>query len=81
MGLFLAFVLQWPSLYQGMLVMLLSQFPLSFLLVPSWILLFITHLVVIHFVDCDGVVNDLRVFPWEDVFNLGAFAAASSICW
>ena len=30
--------------------------------------------------DCDGLRDHLRDVPWEDIFKLGAFAAASEFC-
>ena len=30
--------------------------------------------------DWDGLRNHLRDVPWEDIFKLGAFAAASEFC-
>ena len=30
--------------------------------------------------DWDGLRDDLRDVPWEDIFNLGASAAASEFC-
>ena len=32
------------------------------------------------FVDWDGLHDHLRDFPWEDIFKLSAFAAASEFC-
>ena len=30
--------------------------------------------------DCDGLCDHLRDVPWEDIFKLGASAAASEFC-
>ena len=66
------FVLQWLSLHWEILVMLLPQFPLTFQLINNRI----SHRIA----DDYGLCNQLRDVPWEDIFKLGASAAASEFC-
>ena len=73
--LMLAFVLQWLSLYWEILIMLLSQFPLTFHHIhnrmPYLIALLMTVVVLIGMVF--GII-------WEDIFKPSAFAAANEFC-
>ena len=71
----LLWVLQWPSLYQKILIMLLSQFPLTLLQTQTRMLLFIAQLSSIL------VTDHLRDDPWEDKFNQGAFNVAPKFCY
>ena len=77
--LMLVFVLQWLSLHWANLIMVLSQFPLT----PSnsqWDTLF--HCIAYDYsrADLDGLHGHLRDNPWEDIFDLGAYAAAREFC-
>ena len=62
------FVLQWLSLLWQILLMLLSQFPLT----------------IFHYdysrADWDGLHDHLRNVPWGDIFKFCASAAASEFC-
>ena len=79
------FVLQWLSLHWELLIMLLSQVPLTFTMetLPSnsqwdaWL-----HCIVYDYscADWDGLHDHLRDNPWEDIFKLGASAVASIFC-
>ena len=68
----LLFVLQWLSLHSEILILWLSQFPLIFCQtqneMPHFIALLMTILVF---------QDHLRDVAWEDIFKLGASAAAS----
>ena len=66
----LLFVLQWLFLHYEILIMLLFQFPLTF------------HRVAYDYSrsDWDGLCDHLRDAPWEDIFKLGASAAAREFC-
>ena len=78
------FVLQWLSLHWELLIMLLSQVPLTFTMetLPSnsqwdaWL-----HCIVYDYscADWDGLHDHLRDNPWEDIFKL-ASAVASIFC-
>ena len=72
----LVFVLQWLSLHWEILIMLLSQFP-TFQLIHIHI-----HCIASDYshADWDGLCDHLRDVPWEDIFKLGASAAASEFC-
>ena len=73
----LVFVLQWLSLHWRILIMLLSQFPLTFHHIHKgmsrFIALLMTIIVLIGTVFCDH----LRGVPWEDIFKLSASPAAN----
>ena len=74
--LILVSVLQWLSLHWKILVMLLSQFPLT----PSnskWDALFHIIAYVYSCADLDGLCDYFRDVPWKDVFKLDASAPAS----
>ena len=68
----LVFVQQLLSLHWEILIMLLSKFPLTFRQVHNRMPCFI--------VLWDGLCDYLRNVPWEDIFKLGASAAASEFC-
>ena len=74
------FVLQWLSLYWEALIMLLSQFPLTFLSNSQRDAPF--HRIAYDYscADLYGLGDHLRDVPWEDIFKLGASAAASEFC-
>ena len=74
----LVFILQWLSLHWEILLMLLSQFPLTFHYIHKGMTCFIALLMTIA--DWCGVWDHLRVVPWEDIFKLSASAAASEFC-
>ena len=67
LSMMLVLILQWLSLHWEILIMM-SHFPLTF------------HQIHIAYdysrADGDGLCDHLRDVPWEDVFNLGASAAA-----
>ena len=68
------------SLHWEILIMLLSQFPLTFHHIhkgmPRFIALLMTIIVLIGTVFCDH----LRGVPWEDIFKLSASPAANEFC-
>ena len=72
----LVFVLQWLSLHLEILIMLLSQFPTD----SEWDAPF--HHIAYDYsgADWDGLRDHLIDVPWEDVFKIGASAAASEFC-
>ena len=75
--LMLVFVQQWFCLRWKILIMLLSQFPLTFCQNSQWNAPF--HCIAYDFshADWDGLCDHSRNVPWEDIFKLGASAAAS----
>ena len=76
----LVFVLQWLCLDWEILIMFLSQFPLTFQYIqnrmPCITAYFMTILVLIG----DGLHDHLRDVPWDNVFKLSASTAASEFC-
>ena len=64
----------------GILIMLLSQFQLTFQLIHNRMPTF--HRIAYDYsrADWDGLRDHLRDVPWEDIFKLGASAAASEFC-
>ena len=76
----LVFVLQWLSLHWEILIMLLSQSPLTFHQIHNRDAPF--HCIAYDYshADWDGLCNHLRDVPWEDVFKLSASAAAREFC-
>ena len=77
--LMLEFVLQWLSLHWKILIILLSQFPLTFHHTHNGVTHFTALLMTILMLI--GMVCDhLSDFPWEDIFKLGASAAVSGFC-
>ena len=78
--LMLVFVLQWLSLYLEIVIMLLSQFPLTSHQTQNWDAPF--HRIAYDY-SCagwDGLCDHWRDVPWEVIFKLGASAAASEFC-
>ena len=77
----LVFVLQWISLHWEILIMLLSQFPLTFHHIPSQ-LDAPSHCISYDYsrADWDGFGDHLRDVLWEVIFKLSAFAVASKFC-
>ena len=72
------FIYQWYSLHWEILIMLLSQFPLTFHKIHNRILCFITQLMTI--LTLIGMVfMIIWDVPWEDIFKLGVSAAASEL--
>ena len=71
----LVFVLQWLFLHWEILI-ILSQFPLTFQQDASF------HSIAYDYslADWDGLRDHLRDVSWEDIFKLGASAAASEFC-
>ena len=69
-----AFVLQWLSHHWEILIMLLSQFPLTFQEQDAQF-----HRIAYDHscADWDGLCDHLRDLPWEDIFKVSASAAAS----
>ena len=79
--LMLVFVLPWLSLHWEILIMLLSQYLLTFHYIQNRIPHFVTSLMTIHSrADWDCLCNHLRDVPWEDIFKLVASVAASEFC-
>ena len=60
--------------------MLLSQFPLTLHQKSQWDALFHHKAYDYSCADWDGLRDHLRDVSWEDIFKLGAFAAASQFC-
>ena len=80
--LMLVFVLQWFSLHWGILIML-SQFPLTFHQIHNGIWDAPFHRIAYDDysrADWDGFHDHLKDVLWEDVFKLGASAAAREFC-
>ena len=78
LGLFLlplVFALQWLSLHWEILIVLLSQFPLTFHQTQNRMPHFITY--DYSCADWDSLHNHFRGVSWEDIFELRASAAAS----
>ena len=79
--LMLVFVLPWLSLHWEILIMLLSQYLLTFHYIQNRIPHFVASLMTIHSrADWDCLCNHLRDVPWEDIFKLVASVAASEFC-
>ena len=72
----LVFVIQWLSLHWEILIMLFSQFPLNSIRDTPF------HRIAYDYfrADWDGLRHHLRDVPWDDIFKLSAFAAASEFC-
>ena len=69
----LVFLLQWLSLHWEILIMLLSQFPLTFHHIHNKIPCFITMLMIILVLISTVFIYDhLRDGPWENIFKLSA---------
>ena len=66
----LVFVLQWLPLHWEILIMLLSQFLLTFYQIHNKI----SYLIAYDYscADWDGLCDHLRDVPWVDIFKLGA---------
>ena len=80
--LMLVFVLQWFSLHWEVLIMLLSQFPLTFQLIYNGMHAPFHHIVYDYSrAHWDGLRNFLKVIPWEDIFKLSATAAREFCEW
>ena len=62
------------------LIMLLSQFPLTFHQIHNGVPCFIGQCMTILVLDWDGLRDHLRDVSWQDIFKLGASAAASEFC-
>ena len=75
--LMLVFVLQWLSLHWEILIMLLSQFPLTSHQNQNGMPCFILRLMTTC-ADWDSLHDQLRDVPWEDLFKLSA--TASEFC-
>ena len=73
----LVFVLQWLSIHWEILIMLLSQFPLTFHRIHAPF-----HHITYEYssADWDDLRHHLRDVPWEDIFKLGASVPASKFC-
>ena len=65
------FILQWLSLHWEILIMLLSQFPMTFCQ---------THCITCDYTcaDWEGLCDHLRNVPWENSFK---FDASGEFCW
>ena len=73
----LVFVLQWIFLHWENLIMLLSQFPLTFHHLHNGMHCFIALLIAIIVLIGRVFVIIFRIVPWEYIFKLSASAAAS----
>ena len=76
----LVFVLQWVSFHAEILIMLLSQFPLTFHQIHNRMPQFHRPAYDYSCDDWDGHCDHLRDVPWKDIFNLGASGAGSGYC-
>ena len=76
----LVFVLKWLSLNWNILIMLLSQFPLTFHHIHNGMLCFIAFAHDYSCADWDGLRDHVRDFRWEDIFKYSASTAASEFC-
>ena len=71
----LVFVLQWLSFHWEIAIMLLSQFPLTLQLIHNRMP---HHIAYDYFRgNWDGLCDNLKDVPWEEIFKLGASAAAN----
>ena len=73
------FVLQWLSLKWEIMIMFMSQFPLTLQLIQNGMPHFIARVMTI-LVLIGMVFMIIRDVPWEDIFKLKASAAASEFC-
>ena len=76
----LVFVLQWLFLHWQILIILLSQFPLTFKSNSQQDAPF--HCIAYDY-SCavwDSLRDHLIDVPWEDILKLSAFAAATEFC-
>ena len=69
----LVFFLQWLSLVQEILIMLLCQFPLTFHHIHNRMPLIVYDYFCVGW---DGLCDHLRDIAWEDIFKFNASAAA-----
>ena len=60
--------------------MLWSQFPLTFQLIHNEMPPFIGQLMTVLCADWDCLCYHLKYVPWEDIFKIGASAAAPEFC-
>ena len=76
----LVFVLKWLSLQGEILIMLFVSVCIDFPSNSQWSALF--HRIADDYscTDSYGLRDHLRDLPWEDIFKLGASAAASEFC-
>ena len=78
--LLFVFVLHWLTFHWEILITLLSQFSLTFCQTHSKMPPFYHKAFDYFCADWDGLCDHMRDFPWEDIFKLGASAAASEFC-
>ena len=71
----LVFVLQWLSFHYGILIIVVSQFPLTFRQTQIGVVCFIFIPYDCSCADWDSLRVYLRDVPWGDIFKLGASAA------
>ena len=62
------------------LIIMLSQFPLTFHQTENGMPHFIAYLMTYSCADWDGLCDYLGDIPWEDIFKLSACAAAGEFC-
>ena len=78
--LMLVFALQWLSLHCKILIIFLSQFPLTFRKFTTGCLISLhSYSCDYSYADWDDLRDHLRDVPWEDIFKLSA-SAASEFC-
>ena len=75
----LVFVLQWLSLHWVISITFLFQFPLTFCQ-TQWDVHFHCIAYDYSWTDWDDLHDQLRDVPREDIFKVGASAAASEFC-
>ena len=75
----LLFVIQWLSLHWEILIIVLSQFPLTFHHIHNGMAIS-SHSLDYSRAEWNGLRDHLRNVPWEEIFKLSASAAASEFC-
>ena len=79
-GYFYLLSLQLLSLHFEIVIILQSQFPLTFLQIQSGVPLFISECLYYFRVDLDGFPDHRRDMSPEDTYKLGTSAAAFEFC-
>ena len=77
--LMLVFVLQWLFLHWKIMIMLLSQFLLTFHQIHNGCPISL-HSLWLFRPDWDGLCDYFRDVPWKDIFQLSTSATASEFC-
>ena len=78
--LILVFILQWLSFHCKILIISVSQFPLTIHYTKKQDALFYRIAYDYFHADWDGLQDHLGDVPWEDIFKLSASSATSEFC-